>query len=153
VRKNRGDLVHQRVVHVQIDQPLARGGGLDEGNTPLGDRWMPDDADQAQLAHGLFGFFDPELAEPLLNQGQADGENAGEVGAGAGDDLVLMADIDDAPGDGAAHRGGHGDGGVDVGLGKAGQAHGGILSDRGHAVDGAADVVVAVYIGSHFKAP
>ncbi len=72
---------------------------------------------------------------------------------GAGDDLVLMADIDDAPGDGAAHRGGHGDGGVDVGLGKAGQAHGGILSDRGHAVDGAADGVVAVYIGSHFKAP
>ena len=37
-----------------------------------------------------------------------------------------------------------------MGLGKAGHAHGGVLADRGHAVDGAADVVVAVAYSTSF---
>ena len=79
------------------------------------------------------------------------GKTPGKSRQAAGDDLVLMADIHDAAGDRAADGSGHGDRGVDVGLGEAREAHSGVLADRRHAVDGAANVVVAVDIGTHSK--
>ena len=115
VREHRGNAVHERVVHVQVDQALAGGRGLDEGNAPLGNGRMADDADQTQLAHSLFGLFNTQLAKALLNQGQANGEDAGKIAAGAGDDLVLMANIHDAAGNRTANGSGHGDRSVDVG--------------------------------------
>ena len=112
---------------------------------------MADNADQAQLAHRPFGLFNSQLAKARLNQGQTNGKDAGKIAAGTGDDLVLAADIRDAAGDRAADGRGHGDRGVDVGLGEAREAHGGVLPNRRHAVNGAADVVVAVDIGTHSK--
>ena len=53
---------------MQVDQPFAGGSGFDKGDAPLGDRWVADDADQPQLAHGFFGFFDAEFAEALFDE-------------------------------------------------------------------------------------
>ena len=84
VGEHRGDAVHERVVHVQVDQALAGSRGLDKGNAPLGDGRVADDADQAQFAHSPFGLFNAQLAKALLNQGQANGKDAGKIAAGAG---------------------------------------------------------------------
>ena len=57
------------------------------------------------------------------------GKTPGKSRQARADDLVLMADVHDAAGNRAADSRGHGNGGVDVGLGKAREAYSGVLAD------------------------
>ena len=120
-REHARDLPKQRVVHVNIAQPAARRGHLQERDARLAHGRVGDDAVQAQLAHRPLRLVHGHLSQAGLDQRQAQRHVLGEVAVRAGDHPVLVADVLQPAQDHAAGGGRHRQAGVDIGLGEAGQ--------------------------------